>query len=86
MPQVTRVFDHRLGLDHDAHGLVPAQISRQQPAVLLEVSGPASVLAVAAAASALAAVLALTVRYEAPPRVTGALTRVTPGQAIEAFA
>ncbi len=52
-------------------------------AVLLEVSGPASVLAVAAAASALAAVLALTVRYEAPPRVTGALTRVTPGQAIE---
>jgi hypothetical protein len=52
-------------------------------AVLLEISGPSSVLAVGAAASALAAALALTVRYEAPPRVTGALTRVTPGQAIE---
>ena len=52
-------------------------------AVLLEISGPASVLAAAAAASALAAVLAVTVRYEAPPRVTAARARATTGQAIE---
>ena len=40
-------------------------------------------LAAAAAASALAAVLAVTVRYEAPPRVTAARARATTGQAIE---
>jgi MFS family permease len=52
-------------------------------AVLLKVSGPAAVLAAAAAASALAASLAMTVRYEAPPRLTRARARASSAQAIE---
>jgi hypothetical protein len=40
-------------------------------AVLLKFSGPGAVFVAAAAGSALAAVLCVTVRYEAPPRLTG---------------
>jgi hypothetical protein len=47
-------------------------------AVLLKVSGPAAVLVAAAAASAFAAVLAMRVRYEAPPRLSGARTSGAP--------
>lgn len=52
-------------------------------AVLLSVSGPPAVLVAAAAASALAAILATTVRYEAPPRLTRAPTAARSVQAIE---
>ena len=52
-------------------------------AVLLKVSGPAAVLAAAAAASALAAMLAMTVRYEAAPRLTQARAGAPSAQAIE---
>jgi len=52
-------------------------------AVLLEVSGPAAMLAAAAATSALAAMLAVRVRYEAPPRVTAARAGARLGPAIE---
>jgi MFS family permease len=52
-------------------------------AVLLKVSGPAAVLGAAAAASALAAMLAITLRYEAPPRLSGARARSPLGEAVE---
>jgi MFS family permease len=52
-------------------------------AVLLKVSGPAAVLVAAATASALAAILAITVHYDAPPRLTAARARNPSGQAIE---
>jgi CRP-like cAMP-binding protein len=52
-------------------------------AVLLQVSGPGAVLGSAAAASTLAAMLAMTLRYEAPPRLVGIRSKALFGQAVE---
>jgi Na+/melibiose symporter-like transporter len=52
-------------------------------ALLLKFSGSAAVLVAAAAASALSAMLVLTVRYDAPPRLRKAAARNSFGQAVE---
>jgi MFS family permease len=52
-------------------------------ALLLAVSGPAAVLVAAAVASWLAAMLAVAVRYEAPPRLSAMRVTARLGQAVE---